>query len=134
MTGEVFHSDNNQRYVRYADVLLLYAEALNAQGQTAAAYLYVDMVRERAGLAPLSTARPGLDQSDFLNQLKHERITELTGEGHRWEDLTRWGDLGTNLATRDPGFANFKTGRDELYPIPQFDLDANPNLKQNPGY
>jgi hypothetical protein len=134
MTGEVFHSGNNYRYVRYADVLLLYAEALNAQGQTAAAYPYVDMVRQRAGLAPLSTVKPGLSQADFLVQLKHERITELTGEGHRWEDLTRWGDLGTNLASRDAGFANFKTGRDELYPIPQYDLDANPNLKQNPGY
>ena len=134
MTGEVFHSGNNYRYLRYADVLLLYAEALNAQGQTTAAYPYVDMVRERAGLAPLSTAKPGLNQSDFLNQLKHERITELTGEGHRWEDLARWGDLGTGLAGRDPGFANFKKGRDEFMPIPQLDLDINPNLKQNPGY
>lgn len=134
MTGEVFHSGNNYRYVRYADVLLLYAEALNAQGQTAAAYPFVDMVRERAGLAPLSTVKPGLSQTDFLTQLKHERITELTGEGHRWEDLARWGDLGTNLAGRDPGFANFKKGRDEFMPIPQADLDINPNLKQNPGY
>jgi len=134
MTGEVFHSGNNYRYIRYADVLLLYAEALNAQGNTAAAYPYVDRVRQRAGLAPLSTVHPGLSQSDFLTQLKHERITELTGEGHRWEDLARWGDLGTGLAARDPGFAHFKTGRDEFMPIPQYDLDANPNLKQNPGY
>ena len=134
MNGEVFHSGNNQRYVRYADVLLLYAEALNAQGQTALSYPFVDQVRARAGLAPLSTTMPGLSQSDFLTQLKHERITELTGEGHRWEDLTRWGDLGTGLAARDAGFANFKTGRDEFMPIPQYDLDANPNLKQNPGY
>ena len=134
MTAEVFHSGNNNRYVRYADVLLLYAEALNAQGQTSAAYPYVDMVRERAGLAPLSTVKPGLSGSDFLTQLKHERITELTGEGHRWEDLARWGDLGTGLAYRDPGFQYFKTGRDEFMPIPQYDLDANPNLKQNPGY
>jgi len=134
MTGEVFHSGNNYRYIRYADVLLLYAEALNAQGNTTAAYPFVDMVRQRAGLAPLSAVKPGLSQSDFLTQLKHERVTELTGEGHRWEDLARWGDLGTGLATRDAGFANFKKGRDEFMPIPQFDLDANPNLKQNPGY
>jgi len=134
MTGEVFHSGNNYRYLRYADVLLLYAEALNAQGQTAQAYPYVDMVRQRAGLAPLSTTKPGLSQTDFLTQLKHERITELTGEGHRWEDLARWGDLGTNLAVRDPSFAHFKAGRDEFLPIPQSDLDINPNLKQNPGY
>jgi len=134
MTGEVFHSGNNYRYVRYADILLLYAEALNAQGKGSLAYPYVDQVRVRAGLAPLSTTLPGLSQQDFLNQLKHERITELTGEGHRWEDLARWGDLGAGLASRDPSFAHFKTGRDEFMPIPQFDLDVNPNLKQNPGY
>ncbi len=134
MTGEVFHSGNNYRYVRYADVLLLYAEALNAQGQTSDAYPYVDQVRARAGLLPLSTVMPGLSQTDFLTQLKHERITELTGEGHRWEDLARWGDLGPGLASRDPSFANFKVGKDEFMPIPQGDLDANPNLKQNPGY
>ncbi len=134
MDGEVFHSGNNYRYVRYADVLLLYAEALNAQGKTALAYPFVDKVRQRAGLAPLSTVMPGLNQQDFLTQLKHERITELTGEGHRWEDLARWGDLGPQLASRDAGFANFKIGKDEFLPIPQFDLDINPNLKQNPGY
>ncbi len=129
-----FHSPNNYRFIRYADVLLLYAEALNASGQTAQAYQYVDRVRGRAGLAPLSTTMPGLSQTNFLIQLKHERITELSGEGHRWEDLARWGDLSTQLAGRDPGFANFKVGRDELLPIPQQDIDADPNLKQNPGY
>jgi tetratricopeptide (TPR) repeat protein len=134
MNGEVFHSGNNYRYVRYADVLLLYAEALNAQGQTAAAYPYVDRVRQRAGLSTLTATHPGLSQQAFLTQLKHERITELTGEGHRFEDLARWGDLGPALATRDAGFANFKVGKDEFMPIPQYDLDVNPKLKQNPGY
>src|SRR5258708_3334667 len=134
MNGEVFHSGNNYRYVRYADVLLLYAEALNAQGQNTAAYPYVDRVRMRAGLAALSTVKPGLDQQAFLTQLKHERVTELCGEGHRFEDLSRWGDLGPGLASRDAGFANFKVGKDELLPIPQYDLEVNPNLKQNPGY
>jgi starch-binding outer membrane protein, SusD/RagB family len=134
MQGEVFHSGNNYRYVRYADVLLLYAEALNALGQTTKAYQYVDQVRQRAGLATLTSAMPGLSQQQFLDQIKHERITELTGEGHRWEDLARWGDLSPKLAVRDKGFANFKVGRDEFLPIPQFDLDINPNLRQNPGY
>jgi starch-binding outer membrane protein, SusD/RagB family len=129
-----FHSPNNYRFIRYADVLLLYAEALNATGQTTQAYQYVDRVRQRAGLAPLSATMPGLSQQQFLDQLKHERITELSGEGHRWEDLDRWGDLGPQLANRDPGFANFVVGRDELLPIPQQDIDSDPNLKQNPGY
>jgi starch-binding outer membrane protein, SusD/RagB family len=134
MTGEVFHSGNNYRYLRYADVLLLYAEALNEQGQTSQAYQYVDRVRQRAGLAKLSVAMPGLTQAAFREQLKHERITELSCEGHRWEDLARWGDLGPQLASRDAGFANFVKGKHEFLPIPQFDLDVNPNLKQNPAW
>ena len=134
MNGEVFHSGNNYRYIRYADVLLLYAEALNGLGQTAQAYPFVDKVRQRAGLEPLSTAMPNLNQQQFLDELKHERITELSGEGHRWEDLARWGDLGPQLAPRDPGFANFVVGKHEFLPIPQQDLDINPNLTQNPKW
>jgi tetratricopeptide (TPR) repeat protein len=134
MNGEVFHSGNNYRYLRYADVLLLYAEALNALGQTTQAYPFVDKVRQRAGLPSLSLAMPGLNQQQFLAQLKHERITELSGEGHRWEDLVRWGELSAALAPRDPAFANFVAGKHEFLPIPQFDLDINPNLKQNPNY
>lgn len=134
MNGEVFHSGNNYRYIRYADVWLLYAEALNGIGQTAQAYPFVDKVRQRAGLRTLSIAMPGLNQQQFLAQLKHERITELSAEGHRWEDLARWGDLSPALQTRDAGFKNFVVGKNEFLPIPQFDLDINPNLKQNPNY
>ena len=132
--GESFHSGNNYRYIRFADVLLLYAEALNGIGSTALAYPYVDRVRARAGLPALSVTMPGLSQQQFLEQLKHERITELSGEGHRWEDLARWGDLGPQLAARDPGFANFVKGKHEFLPIPQQDLDINPNLTQNPSW
>ncbi len=131
---EGYNSPNNWRYIRYADVLLLYAEALNQTGKTADAYKYVDRVRERAGLAKLSVTRPGLNQQQFLEQLKHERITELSGEGHRWTDLARWGDLGPQLAPRDPAFANFKVGKHELLPIPQQEIDINPNLQQNASW
>lgn len=129
---EGYRSPNNWRYIRYADVLLMYAEALNAEGQTAAAYEHVNRVRNRAGLPDL--ADTGMDQDEFLEQIKHERITELSGEGHRWNDLARWGDLGTGIANRDNGFANFDVGRDELLPIPQTDRDINPNLVQNPNW
>jgi hypothetical protein len=131
---EIFHSPNNYRFIRYADVLLMYAECLNATGSTSSAYQYVDMVRQRAGLATLTSVMPGMTQAQFLTQLKHERITELTGEGHRWNDLARWGDLGPALASRDAGFKNFVTGKNEFFPIPQREIDVNPNLKQNPGY
>ncbi|WP_080238493.1 RagB/SusD family nutrient uptake outer membrane protein [Spirosoma rigui] len=131
---EGYRSPNNWRYIRYADVLLMYAEALNATGKTTQAYAYVDQVRQRAGLAKLSVAKPGLTQAQFLDQLKHERVTELSGEGWRWNDLARWGDLGPQLANRDPAFSTFVRGKSELLPIPQLDRDLNPNLVQNPNY
>jgi starch-binding outer membrane protein, SusD/RagB family len=112
----------------------LYAEALNNLGQTPAAYPFVDKVRTRAGLRTLTAAFPNLTQQQFLAQLKHERITELAGEGHRWEDLQRWGDLSPALASRDNAFTRFVKGKHEFLPIPQFDLDVNPNLKQNPAW
>ncbi|MDT3403586.1 RagB/SusD family nutrient uptake outer membrane protein [Mucilaginibacter terrae] len=131
---EGFRSPNNYRLIRYADVLLMYAECLNGLNRTAEAYPFVDRVRQRAGLAPLSTAKPGLNQAQFLTQLKHERVTELAGEGWRWADLLRWGDLGPALATRDADFTGFIVGKHEYYPIPQSDIDLNSNLTQNPRY
>jgi len=111
----------------------MYAEALNGIARTSQAFQYVDLVRVRAGLRPLNQAG-GFNQAAFLAQIKHERVTELTGEGWRFADLQRWGELGPGLAVRDPEFTNFKKGRNEWYPIPQSDIDLNPNLTQNPGY
>lgn len=131
---EGYRSPNNYRFIRYADVLLMYAECLNATGSTPQAYQYVDRVRQRVGLEPLSITMPGMDQDEFLEQLKQERLLELVGEGHRWNDLARWGDLGPGLAANDPAFANFEVDKHELLPLPQIDLDANPNLDQNPNW
>ncbi len=131
---EGYRSPNNWRYIRYADVLLMYAEAINETGGPDQAYQYVDRVRERVGLARLSDVMPDLAQDQFQEQLKHERLLELSGEGHRWNDLARWGDLGPELAERDPGFANFDVGKDELLPIPTMEIDINPNLQQNEAW
>lgn len=136
---EVFNGPKNFRSIRYADVLLMYAEALNNLGRTAEAYPFVDRVRQRANLATLSSARPGLTQAAFQRQLEHERITELTGECTRWNDLARWGyfDDAAKLAqlqARDPEFAAFRIGRNKYQPIPQSEIDINPNLVQNPGW
>lgn len=136
---EVFNSPINFRLIRFADVLLMYAEALNGLNQTNTAYQYVDRVRERAGLAKLSVTRPGLAQAQFLQQLMHERITELTGESLRWNDLARWGyfDDAAKLAelkARDPEFNNFVIGKSKYMPIPQTEIDINPNLIQNPNW
>jgi len=131
---EGFRSPNNYRLIRFADVLLMYAEALNGLNRTTEAYPFVDRVRQRAGLATLTATKPGMNQTQFLTQLKHERLTELAGEGWRWADLLRWGDLSPALASRDADFSGFIVGKHEYYPIPQSDIDLNPNLKQNPKY
>ena len=134
---ENFSSPNNYRMIRYADILLMYAECLNELNQTGDAYLYVDRVRERVNLPALTTARPGLDQSAFREQIKHERLLEMAGEGWRYFDLVRWGEFANNLDVlkeRDADFDNFVQDKHEWYPIPQADIDNNPNLTQNPGY
>jgi hypothetical protein len=136
---EVFNGPINYRIIRYADVLLMYAEVLNALGRTNEAYQYVDRVRQRAGLRRLADIRPGMNQDQFLRQLMHERVTELTGESLRWNDLARWGYFDdpaklAELKTRDPEFNNFQIGRNKYMPIPQTELDINPNLVQNQNW
>ncbi len=136
---EVFNSPINFRALRFADVLLMYAEALNNTNRTAEAYPFVDRVRQRAGMPLLSATRPGMTVAQFQAQLEHERITELTGESVRWNDLARWGyfDDAAKLAllkARDPEFDNFVIGRNKYMPIPQSEIDINPNLIQNPGW
>ena len=138
---EVFNSPINFRALRFADVLLMQAEALNNLNRTSEAYLLVDRVRERAGLRKLSVAMPGLSAAAFQLQLEHERILELTGESVRWNDLARWGYFDNaakiaQLKLRDPEFNNFVLleGKSKYMPIPQAERDINPNLGQNPGW
>lgn len=112
--------------LRYADVLLMYAEALNElnDGPTPEAYAAVETVRLRAGLTdPLPT---GLDKEAFLQVILKERLVEFAGEGHRWFDLKRTGKLSEKLASR-----GFIEGKHELFPIPQAARDANSALTQN---
>lgn len=139
--GEDYFSPVNFRMIRFADVLLMYAEALNELGRTSEAYEYVDRVRARSNIAPLATAYPAIGNNPdlFLERLKMERVLELCGESVRWADLKRWGDLDTQenvdqVAARDPDFNNFDVGVNIRLPIPQSDVDNNPNLTQNPGY
>ncbi|TEB41420.1 RagB/SusD family nutrient uptake outer membrane protein, partial [Flavobacterium circumlabens] len=75
----------------------------------------------------------------FLERLKTERVLELAGESVRWEDLKRWGDLDTQasvdkISLRDPDFKTFTVGKNHRLPIPQVDVDNNPNLDQHPEY
>lgn len=139
--NEDYYSQVNYRLIRYADILLMYAEALNELGQTAQAYQYVDMVRARANMAPLATAHPeiGNNHDLFLARLKKERVLELCGESVRWLDLKRWGDLETQagidgIKARDVDFNNFVVGKSIRMPLPLSEVQNNPNLTQNAGY
>lgn len=140
---EDYHAPNNFRFIRYADVLLMYAECLNAAGQTAEAYTYVNMVRERpsTNLEKLEVAHPeiGMDQALFAKRLQTERSLELCFEAVRWGDLKRWGLLTTQagideLKTRDIDFNNFVLQRNHRLPLPQIEVDNNTNLIQNTPY
>lgn len=118
--------DANWIVLRYADVLLMYAEALNELGTTPEALPYLNQVRTRAGLA----AKTGLSQAQLRMALEQERRVELAFEGHRWFDLLRTGraievmnSKGFNLSQRDL-----------VFPLPQSQIDVNPQLAQNPGY
>ncbi|WP_375435452.1 RagB/SusD family nutrient uptake outer membrane protein [uncultured Hymenobacter sp.] len=135
-TFEDFDSPINQRVLRFADVLLLQAEALNEQGQTAAAVPLINRVRQRAGLTPLVAAN--FTQASLRAQIMHERVTELTGEGVRWFDLQRWNLLGSQttidqLKARDSDFNNFRADRSRLLPLLQSEVDLN-KLAQNDNW
>ncbi|WP_353718352.1 RagB/SusD family nutrient uptake outer membrane protein [Dyadobacter sp. 676] len=124
-------ADNNWPVLRYADVLLMYAEAVNAvNGPTAEAYDAVNAVRKRAKLAALPG---GLSKPAFALAIEHERQVELAFEGHRWFDLVRTGRAVAvmNEHFKGPVVQEFNA----VFPIPQTQIDINPSgIKQNPGY
>ncbi|WP_324678033.1 RagB/SusD family nutrient uptake outer membrane protein [Hymenobacter sp. GOD-10R] len=135
-TFENFVSPINFRVIRYADVLLMQAEALNEMKQTAAALALVNQVRNRVNLALLTGSST---YESMKAQIRHERVTELSGEGTRWTDINRYGLLknqaGVNeLKARDADFNNFVIGKSDLLPLPQSDTDLDKNLVQNPGW
>ncbi len=127
-----FAHDNDIIYMRYADVLLMLAEALNEVGESEDALIYLNSVRERAGLAALTET----DQDELLEIIKQERKWELAGEYTEYPDLQRWGDIEESLVINEDAilFGTVYSPTIELLPIPQNQLDANENLTQNPGY
>jgi hypothetical protein len=120
----------NYRVIRFADVLLMNAEALNESGQTAAAVPLVQRVRTRAGAG---TVPAGMNQAQMRDYILHERLVELGLEQSRWLDLARHDMLTPALASNDAEFTNFPAFK-VLLPIPQNEIDLNPNMHQNPGW
>ena len=115
---------NNWVVLRYADVLLMLAEAL---GESTESYGYINQVRARAGLGAISSSTTGT----FAEKLLQERKVELAFEGHRWPDLKRFG-VAASVMSSDPRAIDIR-GRLNLA-IPQREMDINPDFVQNPGY
>jgi hypothetical protein len=160
-------SDMNVGIFRYAELLLLYAEAkIEAKTIDPSVYDAIDQIRKRAGMPVLQR---NMTQAQLRTALRYERKIELSDEGLRWYDIRRWdiapqimnGSLYLNRSGKawtkqvlsyidenySPVYNNseaikyfttqevvYKPNKDEVWPIPQQERDANPNLEQNPGY
>jgi len=123
------NSGHNFYILRYADVLLMLAEAL---GETPESYGYINEIRDRAGLGDIDESSAG----SFAEKLLHERRVELAFENHRWHDLLRFGVAipVMNAHFQEIGLDITISENDLLMPIPQTAISANPKLEQNPGY
>lgn len=125
----------NIRVLRYADVLLMYAEAANELNNTTEALAKLEMVRARAraGNNAILPAVTTTDQDSLRQAIRHERRVELAMEHDRFFDLVRWGIAAATLNAA--GKTNFTEPRDLLLPIPQTQIDLSKGvLTQNPGY
>lgn len=147
-------SNVNWYILRYADVLLLYAEALNEwkKSPTQDAYEAINMVRRRGYGQPINNASkiadlPAMSYTEFRQAVRDERAYELAFEGHRRQDLVRWGIYYETIVQTAQNLVNWysnanyparqytKKGKHELFPIPLRDYDLmKPNCKQNPGW
>jgi len=130
----------NIRVIRYADVLLMAAEAYNRSGNNSRALECINQVRSRVELSPLSS-----NGDQLFEDIKLERRLELAYENVRYQDLIRWGDAakvfanqgkkiprgdGTYIEIADAGFKE----RNWLFPIPEAEINVNQNIEQNPGW
>ncbi len=128
--------DQNAVVIRYAEVLLNLAEAENELNGPAGAYEPINRIRGRVGLPELPA---GLSQEDMRAAIRQERRVELAFEGIYYFDLLRWGPAAMQAAMESvvnvPGHARFFDTRVMMWPVPQTELDVNPNLlPQNPGW
>lgn len=115
----------NVKILRYAEVLLIAAEALNESGDAGAALIELNKVRARAGLNDITETNQELLRSLILRERRHE----LALEQERFYDLVR-----TDNAPEVLGPLGFVTGKHELFPIPSSELLLNSKLTQNPGW
>lgn len=130
-------SSNDFPVIRYADVLLIYAEAQNELGNSSVAHQYINLVRKRARFNGTTYENAvadyaGLSKEQFREAILKERMLEFVFEGHRWFDLARMGKLEQLVPLAKPGVV--PAARNYLFPLPQREVDLNPKLGQNDGY
>lgn len=118
--------DKNVRVLRYAEVLLIKAEAEARLGNIGAATSALNTVRDRVNLDPV----PSLNQQDLLERIWNERRLELAFEHDRWFDIIRTGQAPEAMATHGKDFQE----RHNLFPIPENQLIQTPTMQQNPGW
>jgi len=133
-----FASADNTYLIRYGDIVLLKAEALNETNQLQSAITEVNRIRTRAELPDLTDAQSNSQQVLRQTILKERRL-ELFQEGQRWDDLARYNVLVSTMNNleeidlRTGNQVNYNmTEAKTLLPIPQQELDRNPALEQNP--
>ncbi|MDG2081256.1 MAG: RagB/SusD family nutrient uptake outer membrane protein [Bacteroidales bacterium] len=132
---ETAQCGSNFAIMRYSEVLLIYAEALNEfLGPSSEAYLAINTVRQRArnGNENVLPDLDGLSKDEFREAVLHERRVEFVNEGIRWYDLVRTGNL-IEFVNRAKNEANPQE-YNYVFPIPQREMDANSKLTQNQGY
>ena len=119
--------------VRYADILLLYAECLNDRGATQEAIGYINQVRQRVNVPDLPLT---MTKDEVLKHLQDvERPCELALEGSRWYDLIRWGITETALNEHGKdNVENYVDTKHKLFPIPHSEFLLNPDWEQNPNF
>lgn len=133
-----WRSGINERLMRYSDVLLMYAECQNELGNTPVCAEYIQKVRTRVGMADRTAEFAALSKEQMRDRIADERLVEFVFEGHRFDDIRRWGWLQdpaklSLLKAHDPEFNSYVPGR-EFFSIPQLEIETNPNLRQNAGY
>lgn len=146
-TGHAARGPINRKEIRYADILLMYAEACSETNNTDRAKWALEQVRNRARGGdssilpqfPYGSYTDGKD--DLVKAIRHERRVELGMEGHRWFDLVRWGVAAETMnnyrentsAEVKQHMSPFVKGKHELFPIPLEEIQKNP-MAQNPQY
>jgi hypothetical protein len=131
LAGSYTMSGNNERLMRYDHVLMMLAEAHVMKNQLSEAHAYLKQIRKRAHLDENKTTN--YNQTQMIEEVRHQRMLEFAREQQRFYDLRRWGILKQELQNSDKeGKEYYVEKKHDYFPIPQAEINANPVMEQNP--